>query len=264
MPNTLGPFLLVVLGAACGGPPSADSDGTGDGAPVDGGTGLAGELLVSAAASLTDAFAEIASAFEGAHPNVVVTLNVAGSSALRAQILEGAPVDVFAPADRADMQRVVEAGEVRGRVRVFATNVLRIAVPPGNPAQVTGLEDFARGELVLGLCGAQVPCGAFARRALARAGVEPAIDTHEPDVRALLTKIELGEVDAGITYATDVRAAGGAVEGIDIPDAHNVVAEYPVAVLAGAPNPEAARAFVAYVLSAAGRAILARHGFAFP
>ncbi|MGD2071041.1 MAG: molybdate ABC transporter substrate-binding protein [Gemmatimonadota bacterium] len=256
-----GAAALVAIVAACGGPGAAD-DGT-DGRD-EAGVGPAGEVLVSAAASLTDAFVEVESAFEAAHPDVDVVLNLGGSSSLRAQILEGAPVDVFASAGRDDMDRVVAAGRASGEPDVFAHNLLRIAVPAGNPARVDGLDDFADEALHLGLCAEDVPCGDFARLALRRARVVPALDTNEPNVRALLTKVELGELDAGITYATDVASARGSVEGIDIPGDVNVVAEYPIAVLAEAPNPGAAGTFVRFVLSGAGRAILAKHGFGLP
>lgn len=232
------------------------------GAP--GGEGPGGDLLVSAAASLTDAFADLEMAFERAHPDVRVELNLGGSSGLRAQILEGAPVDVFASANVANMDRVAAAGEVAGSPRVFARNRLEIVVPPGNPAGVRGLEDLARPGLLVGLCAPGVPCGDFARAALAAAGIVPAVDTEEPDVRALLTKVELGELDVAIVYVTDVAAAGRRVVGIQIPADRNVVAEYPIAALASAPHRAAAEAFVAFVLSPEGRAILARHGFEGP
>ncbi len=245
---------LLLLSAACSG---SDSE-------TGGSSGLKGEVLVSAAASLTDAFAEVASAFEEANPEVDVVLNLAGSSALREQILEGAPVDVFASASTSNMDMVVDASEVAGGPQVFARNALQIAVPAGNPAGVTGLEDFARDELLIGLCAEAVPCGDFARQALDNAGVTPAIDTNEPDVRALLTKVGAGELDAGITYVTDVISTGGAVDGVDIPPEVNVVATYPIAMLTAAPNPDAAAAFVDFVLSDVGQAILARYGFAAP
>jgi len=243
----VGPIVSVLLGwiAACSGS----------------GADRPSEIRVSAAASLTDAFTELEAAFEATHPGFDVVLNLAGSSALRFQILEGAPVDVFASADAANMERVVEAGEVGFSPVVFARNRLQIAVPPGNPAGIAGLEDFDDQGALIGLCAAEVPCGTFARRALARAGVAPAPDTNEPDVRALLTKIELGELDAGIVYATDVVAAEGAVAGVDISREENVVAEYPIAVLERASNPAGARAFVDFVLSEGGQAILSNHGF---
>lgn len=225
---------------------------------------LRGEVLISAAASLTDAFADIEAEFEGANPGVDVILNLGPSSGLREQILEGAPADVFSSANRSNMDQVVEAGEAAGEPEIFVNNLLQIVVPAGNPAGVIGLEDFANDELLIGLCAEDVPCGDFGREALRNAGVTPAIDTNEPDVRALLTKIEVGELDAGIIYVTDVLSTDGAVEGVDIPEDVNVIAEYPIASLAGAPNPEAAAAFVDYVLSEEGQAILGEYGFASP
>lgn len=224
-----------------------------------------GEVLVSAAASLTDAFDEIETAFEAGNPGVDVILNLGSSSSLREQILGGAPIDVFAPANTSNMDQVVEGGEAdSGNPQVFATNLLQIAVPAGNPGGVEALDDFANPDLLIGLCAESVPCGEFGRAALANAGVIPEVDSNEPDVRALLTKIEAGELDAGITYVTDVLSTGGAVEGITIPRDVNVVAEYPIALLRNAPNPDAAEAFVAFVLSVAGGKILASYGFSLP
>jgi molybdate transport system substrate-binding protein len=248
--------LVLVLVAACG------AGGGGRSEPA--GAGPSGSVLVFAAASLTDAFADIEAAFEAAEPGVDVVVNLAGSSSLREQILEGAPADVFASANQANMDAVVDAGMASGEPRVFAVNSLQIAVPAGNPAGVTGLADLARPDLLVGLCAEGVPCGDFGRRALAAAGVTPAPDTEEPDVRALLTKIEAGELDAGIVYVTDVRSASGGVEGIDIPDDVNVAADYPIVALAEAPNPEGAEAFVHFVLSGAGRSLLDQRGFSSP
>lgn len=221
-------------------------------------------ILVSAAASLTDAFAEVETAVEATHSDVDVVLNLGGSAALREQILEGAPADVFASASVENMGLVVASGGVSGSPQVFVHNLLQIAVPPGNPAGVQGLADFTQEALWIGLCARQVPCGEFGQRALERAGVAPSVDSHEPNVRALLTKIEAGEIDAGIVYVTDVTASGGGVHGIEISAAHNVVARYPIAVLTDAPNPEGAAAFVSFVLSGEGQGILRRHGFASP
>ena len=228
------------------------------------GSSVEGELLVSAAASLTDAFADLESAFEEENADVDVVLNLGSSSALREQILEGAPTDVFASANTPNMDQVAEAGELSGEAEIFVTNSLQIAVPTGNPADVTGLEDFAREELLIGLCAEDVPCGDFGRKALDNGGVTPSIDTNEPDVRALLTKIEAGELDAGITYVTDVLSTSGTVEGIEIPAEVNVIAEYPIATLAGAPSPDAAAAWVEFVLSDDGQAILTSYGFTSP
>lgn len=221
-----------------------------------------GTVTVFAAASLTDAFTDVAVAFEDAHPDATVELNFAGSSTLREQILQGAPADVYAPADVSNMDRVVHAGLV-AEPETFATNDLQIAVPPGNPAHVEGLEDFGEADLVLGLCAEEVPCGEFSRRVLEAAGVTPEPDTREPDVRALLTKVEAGELDAGIVYTTDVVSAAN-VEGIDIPQDRNVVATYPIGVVRDAEPVALVAAFVDFVLGADGQAILRSHGFGAP
>lgn len=253
----LGAALLLVT-AACGDDEGAASDPPT--ATVAGESALDGTVAVFAAASLTDAFAEVGTAFEAANPGVTVELNFAGSSALREQILAGAPADVFASANASNMAAVIDGGAASESTD-FATNQLQIAVPAGNPGGITGLADFADADLLLGLCAAEVPCGQFALEALAEAGVTPSVDTNEPDVRSLLTKIEVGELDAGIVYRTDVRSAGDAVEGIDIPADENVVAAYPIAALTGSGNPDAAAAFVAFVLSDEGQAILGAYGF---
>lgn len=238
------PLLLAAAAVACsGGEASGDT------------------ITVFAAASLTDAFDELGAAFEDANPGVTVRFNFAGSSSLREQILAGAPADVFASANEPNMAAVADGGAVEGTPATFVTNRLQIAVPAGNAAGVTELADYARSELLIGLCAAQVPCGELARQALGKAGVDASIDTNEPDVRSLLTKIEEGELDAGIVYRTDVLAAGGRLEGIDIPDEHNVIATYPIAALADAGNMEIAAAFLAHVLSAEGQTILERFGF---
>lgn len=254
--------LSLVL-AACG-----DDDDDGDAAGTTTTTeaaesDLEGTITVFAAASLTDAFDEIDAAFENANPGVTVEVNYGASSALREQILAGAPADVFASANTSNMDQVVEAGAASDPEE-FVTNLLEIAVPAGNDAGVTGLADFANADLLIGLCAEEVPCGEFGREALANAGVTPSVDTNEPDVRSLLTKIEAGELDAGIVYVTDVTAAGDTVEGIDIPADENVTATYPIAALAETANAEVADAFVAFVLSDDGQDILASFGFGAP
>jgi molybdate transport system substrate-binding protein len=247
-------LLAGLLAAACG------DDAANTNTTITG----TGELTVFAAASLTDAFENLAAAFEAAHPGVTVTLNFAASSALREQIISGAPADVFASAGTSDMDQLAEAGAVAGEVRVFARNRMTIAVPAGNPAGITGVADFADPDRLIGLCAEEVPCGRYGRRALESAGVTPSLDTNEPDVRSLLTKIAAGELDAGIVYVTDAASAGEAVEAIAIPDADAVEATYPIAGLADAPNPATAAEFTAFVLSAAGRGILAAFGFLAP
>lgn len=255
----LGATALLLVG--CG-----DDDGddtastTTEATTAEAASDLTGSITVFAAASLTDAFDEVGAAFEDANPDTTVEFNYAGSSALREQILSGAPADVFASANPSTMQQVVDGGAA-AESSDFVENVLQIVVPAGNEAGITGLADFANGDLLIGLCAEEVPCGQFGREALAAAGVTPAIDTNEPDVRSLLTKVEAGELDAGIVYETDVLSAGAAVEGIDIPADQNVTATYPIATLTDAGNPEVAEAFVAFVLSDEGQAILASYGF---
>lgn len=251
-----GAAFLAVAASGCG-DGGAGSTGAGSGDLDD-------PVRVFAAASLAEAFGEIEMAFEAAHPGVDVELNLAGSSSLREQILEGAPADVFAPADESNMDVVAQAGVLAAPPAVFVRNQLAIAVPPGNPGGVTGLADFADHDLLIGLCAESVPCGALGRAALANAGVTPAIDTNETDVTALLTRIEADELDAGIVYVTDVLAAGDEVEGVEIPADQNVVAAYTIAPLAEAGSPRVAAAFVAFVLGNQGQSILASYGFAAP
>jgi len=227
------------------------------------GGGAAGTIRVSAASSLADAFGEMAAAFEAANPDVTVVLNLGGSSRLAEQIIEGAPVDVFAAAAPNHMERLTERGLVSEPV-VMATNTMVIAVPPGNPAGITGPGDFARSELVLGLCAPVVPCGEVAREALARASVEPVPDTEEPDVRSLLTKIEEGELDAGVVYVTDVVSSAGGVGAVSLGPGAGVSTEYPIAVVLDSSNRTMAERFTEFVLSPPGREILSRFGFGPP
>jgi molybdate transport system substrate-binding protein len=222
------------------------------------------EVVVSAAASLSDVFRDMEVSFERVHPEFDVLLNIGGSAALREQILEGAPADVFASASVATMDEVVAGGDAERTAEVFVENHMVIAVPAGNPGAVIGLEDFARTDLFVGLCAESVPCGAFARRVLASADVDPSVDSNEPNVRSLLLKIGLGEIDAGIVYVTDVISALGLVDSITVPINHDVTAEYPIALLASAPNPAGGEAFIRFVTSAEGAAILEDHGFELP
>lgn len=218
---------------------------------------------MSAAASLTDVFAAMEEGFEKEHPEVDVVLNLGASSTLRRQIVEGAPVGIFASADLGNMDQVEDAGLVRSDPVVFASNHLQIAVQQGNPTGVADLSDFADEARLIGLCSPGVPCGQLARETLDAAGVAPSLDSEEPNVRALLNKIAIGELDAGIVYSTDVRAEDG-VEGIPIPDEINMFNEYVIAALAGAGKADPAEEFVDYVLSPAGRGILEDAGFGLP
>ncbi len=220
---------------------------------------------VFAAASLTASFKAIAAAYEVAHPGTKVAFNFAGSPTLVQQIREGAPADVFASADEANMQKLVEAKAVAAdAAKVFAQNVLQIAVGKGNPMHIAGLADLARPGLIVVLCGATVPCGRYALEAFAKAKVTPPPGSREPDVKAVVTKVALGEADAGIVYVTDVRAASDKVEGVGLPTEHTVSARYPIAVVRDAPHAETAASFVAFVLSDPGTKILGEYGFRRP
>jgi molybdate transport system substrate-binding protein len=246
--------IVASLLAGCG---ADDSGAASNGRPE-------GELLVFAAASLTDAFTAIEAAFEDGVPEVDVRLNFAGSATLREQIIEGAPASVFASADRARMDDVVDAELIAGTPAVFAANALTIAVPTGNPRDVSAIGDFADGGLLVGACALGVPCGDLAADVFIQAGVEPSIDTYEPDVRALLAKIADAELDTGLVYVTDVAARADAVESVALPPDVQAASEYPIATLLDAPNPSAAAAFVEFVLSDVGRTILSDHGFEVP
>ncbi len=215
-------------------------------------------LTVLAAASLTDVFAELGDRFEAEHPGVDVRLSFAGSASLVAQAVQGVPADVLATASRATMADAV-AAEVAADPVVVAGNALVIAVPSDNPGQVTTLADLADPARTVVMCAPQVPCGAAAVQAFDGAGLTPAPDSLEQDVRAVLTKVVLGEADAGLVYATDVQAAGGAVRGIAIPDAP--VNDYLIAILTGTGRPALAQDFVDLVRSPAGRETLSAAGF---
>lgn len=221
------------------------------------------QLTVFAAASLNESFTELGQEFEAGHPGTDVRFNFAGSSTLARQLQRGAPADVFASANQEQMRDVVDAGLVSGPAQ-FAGNKLRIVTPAGNPADVDGLEDFSDKDKTIALCAEQVPCGAAAREAFAAAGVEPVPDTLEQDVKAVLTKVALGEADAGLVYVTDVAAAGGDVAGFDFPAADAAVNEYHIGALEQAPHQEAAAAFVDFVQSRQGRQTLAEFGFMVP
>jgi molybdate transport system substrate-binding protein len=226
--------------------------------------GPSGSLVVQAAASLTGSMDEVAADFEAQHPGIDVTISYGGSSTLAQQIVQGAPADVFASASTATMRTVVDAGETAAEPRVFARNALEIAVPPGNPGRVTGLADFADPTRTLALCAPEVPCGAAAATAFAEAGVTPRPDSLEQDVRAALTRVELGEVDAAVVYATDVQAAGDRVEGVPLPEDADVTTDLVVAPLAASASPAAAAAFAEYVTGDAARARFEAAGFRAP
>jgi molybdate transport system substrate-binding protein len=249
---------LLILLSACGSAtqPSAAGSGT-DGFPGN------RTVTVLAAASLTEAFTKIGKDFEAKHAGSSVTFSFGSSATLATQIVQGAPADVFAAASSATMETAAAAGAAETWTD-FASNRLRIAVPKGNPHKITGLEDFADGSRRIALCAPQVPCGAAAIKVFAVAKIVPKPDTLEQDVKAALQKVASDEVDAALVYKTDVRAAGDQVDGIEFAEAQVVSNTYPIATLKNSKNPALADAFVDYVLSPDGQAVLAGAGFAKP
>jgi molybdate transport system substrate-binding protein len=238
-------FIVLALSlAACG---AADDGGGGDAAPAS-----KSALTVFAAASLTAAFTEA---------DASATYNFAGSQALARQIEDGAPADVFASADEQHMGALVDAGLV-DQPRPFARNTLAIAVAAGNPKGIAGLRDLERDDVVLVLADPAVPVGSYARQAFEKAGLPPPEPKSvELDVKATLAKLTLGEADAVVVYTTDVRDAGDAVERVEIPPEHNLVATYPIAVVKATKKRAAAEAFVARMVSGRGQAALRTYGF---
>jgi molybdate transport system substrate-binding protein len=251
------PLILVVTVAGCAGTATGDTGA----APRSSDGGLTGTVTVFAAASLTDVFGKLGDQLMADNPDLHVQFNFAGSSALATQLTQGAPADVFASANEKQMTVVTDAGLQGADPTVFTENVLEIAVPKGNPGHVTGLADFGNPDLTLAVCAPDVPCGAAAAAVFADAGITAQPDTEEEDVKAALTKVQLGEVDAALVYATDVRAAGSDVEGIPFPEAEREINSYPICTLKAAPNPGAARAFVDLVTSDEGQRALADAGF---
>lgn len=240
---------LAVLAASTAG--CAPSAGTGG-----------GPITVLAAASLSDPFSEIARRFEAAHRGNRVTLSFDASSALVRQVAAGAPADVVATADEAALAEVVGARLVGAPV-VFARNRLAIVVAGGNPHGVRAVADLARPEVVVVLCAPEVPCGRFAAQVLDRAEARVRPRSYEPNVKAVVTKVALGEADAGVVYRTDVGGhnALGNIESVAIPPEHNVVASYAIATVSSSKRRGPASAFVDYVRSAEAQAVLAQRGF---
>lgn len=245
-------IALTVLVVGCGG----DDEG--------------GTIVVSAASSLTDAFTELAEAFEAEHDGAEVELNFGSSSSLATQIVEGAPADVFASANQAQMDVVVDAGLAESST-IFALNRIVVAAPSDSDV-VQSFEDIANPGVRLVLAGAEVPVGDYARQAIdaaeaATPGFAEAalanVVSEEANVRAVLAKVELGEADAGIVYETDAAISGDAVRVVAVPEEYVPASEYPIAVVGEEPS-SLARSFVEFVQSAEGQAILARYGFAAP
>lgn len=250
---------LLVSSFAIGALALAACGGNGETADATDGT-----VTVFAAASLTAAFTEIGDAFMIEYPDAEVVFNFAASSELVTQIGEGAPADVFASADQSNMAKLVDAGGNATEPTVFARNLLQIIVGPGNPTGITGVADLANEDLIVVTCAPDVPCGKYAAEIFANAGVTVTPKSLEENVKAVVSKVALGEADAGIVYRTDVIAAGADAAGVEIPEDINVVAEYPVAVTEDAPNADGAQAFIDVVLSEQGRKILDSYGFLAP
>jgi molybdate transport system substrate-binding protein len=253
-------FTLVLAGCASAATPAS--------APP------ARTLSVFAAASLTDAFTELGKNFEAANPGVNVSFNFAGSQALRTQIEEGAPADVFASANKTEMDTLVaETFVTQGTPQVFLNNKLVVILPANNTAGLTKLDDLARSGIKLVLAAEQVPVGKYARQALDRMNGQFGTDfkdkvlanvvSNEDNVKQVVAKVQLGEADAGIVYTSDAVAAPG-LKTIEIPAELNVIAQYPIATLTKSANADLATAFIEYVLSPNGQSVLQKWGFAPP
>jgi molybdate transport system substrate-binding protein len=221
-------------------------------------------LTVLAGSSLTEAFTTLKEQYESDHPDVVVVFSFDSSATLAEQVTQGAPADVLATADEDTMKTVTDAGDAADTPQVFVTNTLVIVTPPDNPAGVTDVSDLADPSVKVSVCDETVPCGSAAKELLALDHVDVTPVSLEPDVKSVLTKVTLGEVDAGIVYTSDAKTAGEAVSTIQIKNADQVVNSYPIVALKNAPNPSAAQDWVDLVLSPAGQKVLADDGFGAP
>ena len=223
-----------------------------------------GDVVVFAASSLTEAFTEMGKTFKAGNPGANVTFNFAGSGDLVTQISQGAPADVFVSADDTNMKKLTDATENAGDPVAIARNTMEILVEKGNPEAIATVADLAKPGTIVVLCAATVPCGKNAAAVLAKAGVTVTPASLEDKVKGVVTKVSLGEANAGIVFVTDVNSAGAGAEGVKIPDDINVISNYPIVVTKEATNPEAAQAFIDFVASDAGQAILAKYGFLAP
>jgi len=259
-------LLCTLFLAACGGSTSSTTS-TATTAPA------VTTLNVFAAASLKESFNVIAAKYTRAHPNITIKLNFAGSQILEQQIASGAPADVFASADQTNMQKAVDAGLV-GNSQVFVKNRLTVIIPAANPGNINTLKDLSRKGVKIDIGAPAVPAGKYSLQVLARmaqsSNYGPAYEnavkanfvSQETDVKAVVNKVQLGEVDAGFVYVTDVTAAvSNKIKMIDIPDNFNVIAQYPIAVTKSSAHSNDARAFVQYILSPEGQAVLQQYHF---
>jgi molybdate transport system substrate-binding protein len=229
-------------------------------APAAGG----GQLIVLAAASLTESFGDLEKQFEAAHPGVDVKISFGGSSALAQQITQGAPADVFASADQKNMDKLTQAGMGDGQPQIFAINKLEIAVAPGNPKKIASFADLAKSGNTVVVCAAAVPCGSATKKVEDATGTQLKPVSEEQDVKSVLTKVTSGEADAGLVYVTDVNSAKGKVDGVNFPEADKALNNYPITVVKDAPQAALAKEFVDFVLSDQGKAALTKVGFQMP
>jgi molybdate transport system substrate-binding protein len=262
--------VVALTAAAVAGCSSSSSSSTASGsssspAPAASSSSAAqtGTITVFAASSLKETFTQLGKQFEAAHPGDTVKFSFGASSTLATQINGGAPADVFASASTKNMDQVVTAGNA-SNPQNFAKNVMEVAVPPGNPAKVTSVNDLAKSSVKTALCQPAVPCGVVAAEVFKNAKITVKPVTLQPDVKSVLTQVELGNVDAGMVYVTDVMAAGSKVKGVTIPADVNASTTYPIAALTHSQYPSIAQAFVAYVLSPTGEQELTAAGFEQP
>jgi len=251
--------LVTGLAAGCGGGGAPQPAGPSGSAPAGGAT-----LTVSAAASLTDVFNKLGKTFEEQNPGTTVRFNYGGSSDLAQQIVNGAPADVFAAANTSTMNTVVVAGLVNGQPTTFVTNVLQIAVSPGNPKGVHSFADLTKPDLKVVVCAPQVPCGSATQQVQKATGVTLKPVSQESDVRSALSKVATGDADAALVYVTDVKSSGGKVEGVDFPEASKALNQYPIAVLKNSPHAQLADKFVALMRGPDGQLVLKNAGFGTP
>ncbi|MFJ8033835.1 molybdate ABC transporter substrate-binding protein [Streptomyces sp. NPDC096032] len=225
---------------------------------------LSGTVTVFAAASLKESFTTLGNEFEKQHPGTKVSFNFGGSDALAASITSGAPADVFAAASPKTMAIVTDRKDAVGTPATFVRNQLEIATVPGNPHKVASLKDLTKSGLKVVLCDKTVPCGAAAQKALDAGGLKLTPVSYEQDVKGALNKVQLKEADAAVVYKTDVKAAGGKVEGVEFPESAKAINDYPIALLKNAEHAETAKAFIALVQSAEGQQVLSKAGFLKP
>src|SRR3984885_5977369 len=256
-------ILAVGLAAAAAAGCSASTNSATSGASLKADTSVTGGITVFAAASLQGAFTTLGKQFEAAHPGTTVKFSFGASSSLATEITSGSPADVFASASPQNMDQVVKAGDASKPV-MFAQNVMEVAVPPSNPAHVTSVSDLANSSVKTALCQPQVPCGFTAAKVFSNAKISVKPVTLQPDVKSVLTQVELDNVDAGMVYVTDVKAAGSKVTGVPVPSSDNASTAYPIATINSSKNKDTAQAFAAYVASPAGQKVLAADGFEKP